>query len=92
MYKLAPVKKKSRNNKILALEKKLNDLEKQQANKTALFFDNEKQIMAIHEELNELYMYKVRGAMLRARLNWIEYAEKPTSYFFKLEKTKPGKN
>ena len=37
-------------------------------------------------ELNSLYESKGKKAIFRSKLNWIEQGEKPTKYFFNLEK------
>ena len=43
------------------------------------------QIDWIEKERDSIIEYKVRGSMLRARKNWTQYGEKPTSYFLNLE-------
>ena len=37
-------------------------------------------------ELEEIRRQKIEGVMLRSRARWVEYGEKPTSYFANLEK------
>ena len=85
--KYATRKKHSNYNKIKLLEKKLKEIEQQQATELTLFRDYETQKWLIQKDLNELYISKTKGAMVRARANWIEFGEKPTSYFFNLEKS-----
>ena len=41
---------------------------------------------ATKKELKEIYDNKAREAMFRSKAQWIEKGEKPTNYFFKLEK------
>ena len=36
--------------------------------------------------LQELREYKIRGMMIRSKLNWLQHGEKPSHYFCKLEK------
>ena len=45
-----------------------------------------KQIELICKDINEIMDYKARGAMIRARADWHMLAEKPSSYFLRLEK------
>ena len=37
-------------------------------------------------ELNSLYKSKGKEAIFRSKVKWIEQGEKPTKYFFNLEK------
>ena len=41
---------------------------------------------SLKKELHELYEQKGRGAIFRCKVRWIEKGEKPTKYFFNLEK------
>ena len=41
---------------------------------------------ATKKELKEIYNNKAREAMFRSKARWIEKGEKPTNYFFNLEK------
>ena len=41
---------------------------------------------SLKKELHELYEQKGRGAIFRSKVRWIEKGEKPTKYFFNLEK------
>ena len=41
---------------------------------------------ATKKELKEIYDNKAREAMFRSKARWIEKGEKPTNYFFNLEK------
>ena len=40
----------------------------------------------LKKELTEIYSMKGKEAMFRSRIRWIEDGEKPTKYFFNLEK------
>ena len=77
-------KKKSKENIISALEKRLkfleNKLETQQSGSI------ERSIKDIKDELEDYVAEKVRGAMVRSRAQWIEEGERSSKYFFGLEK------
>lgn len=45
-------------------------------------------IQHIENELTSVITERLKGAQIRSRTRWIEEGEKPTSYFFKLERTK----
>ena len=77
-------KKKSKNNIIQVLEKKLNFLEEALANNYTA--ETEQQIVEINEELNSYLEEKTKGAMIRSRCRWYEHGEKCTKYFLNLEK------
>ena len=40
----------------------------------------------LKSELNEIYSTKGKEAMFRSRVKWVKQGEKPTKYFFNLEK------
>jgi len=42
----------------------------------------------LEKELQEIYGEKGRGAIFRSKARWTENGEKPTKYFFNLEKTR----
>ena len=86
--KLGARKKKTIQNQINALEKKLKDIEQEQAKSIMLFNDSEQQRVLIKKDLNDLYNQKIEGVILRSRCTTYELFEKPTSYFYKLEKVK----
>ena len=57
--------------------------------------NNEEQISAeiteydnLKTELQRIYEAKGKGAILRSKVRWVEQGEKPTKYFFILEKKK----
>ena len=41
---------------------------------------------ALKSEPNEVYSTKGKEAMFRSKVKWVEEGEKPTTYFFNLEK------
>ena len=85
-------KKKSQNNKLIVLERKLKRLEqeivKEDRHREGLFSkeETEKEIIAVKTEIDKIVEYKTNGAMIRTRRNYIAYGEKNNSYFFNLEK------
>ena len=77
-------RKKTNNERFTHLEnqiKLLNDLADSSPTDT---FDN--MLEEAQKELEELRKEKIKGLMLRARVQWIEDGEKPTIYFCSLEK------
>ena len=42
---------------------------------------------AAKEELKKIYVQKGKEAIFRSKVKWLEQGEKPTKYFFNLEKT-----
>ena len=61
-------KKKSRKNKIEALERKLSRLEEEQINHDGtLFTDTEDQIRLVKHEISEINKEMTRGAIIRSR-------------------------
>lgn len=44
------------------------------------------QYETVRDRICEIEEIKARGCMIRSRANWIEYGEKPSSYFLNLEK------
>ena len=84
----ATKKKKSNQNKLLVLERKLLSLEREisQGNKPVeSLVDPIAQIALVQKEMNELYDLKTKVAIIRSRINWLKAGEKPTSYFLRLE-------
>lgn len=45
-------------------------------------------VRTIDEQLNSVITDRLKGAPIRSRAQWMEEGEKPTSYFFKLERSK----
>ena len=83
-------RKKSNNQQIRALTKKLGDLEKELSNteNSKLFTDTELQINKVKNDLGNLNNKVTEGAKLRCRVNWHDGGEKCTKYFLKMEKIK----
>ena len=79
-------RKRSDQNKIQVLERKLKFWEDDQ-NEVGFFEKNEQHIASLKKELNVIRTKKVQGAILRSRANWVEMAGKPTKYFLNLEKS-----
>lgn len=82
---------KARDLKIKALEKKLKAIIIEQeglfkGTVDTIFDDHDKQISEIRSELDQLYNYRLTGAMLRCKANWVDCGEKPSKYFLQLEK------
>lgn len=86
--KYASYKKSLRENKISALERKLLEIECSLGEEHGIFTDqNEKwtRINEIKQELNDFVEMKTKGAMIRSKATFLEYGEKMSSYYFKLE-------
>ena len=45
-----------------------------------------KAIQETKEQLTELIRVRLEGVKIRSRASWLEHGEKPTQYFFQLEK------
>ena len=78
-------RKKSVNNQLEVLERKLGYWQKERD--TGYFQKVEERIVEIQREIKSLQNEKTRGAMLRCRADWTNLAEKLTKYFLNLEKT-----
>ena len=79
-------KKKSRENKVAALERKLKDIVDEQC-KSNLFnmqLQN-RQVYLITKDLEDLLAERTKGAMLQSQSTWFDHGEKQTSYFLQLE-------
>ena len=77
-------KKRSKNNIIQALEKRLHFLEETLTRQQSI--ETEQQIGEVKEELDKFLEEKTKGAMIRSRCRWYENGEKCTKYFLNLEK------
>lgn len=91
-------KARSQRGKLDALTKKLVEVENSHdklkiddPETIHLFNDHEEKIHVLKEEINHIYEKKTAGAMLRSCATWYECAEKPTKYFFSLEKSQYAK-
>jgi exonuclease III len=77
-------KKRSKNNIMQALEKRLERLQaKFQSNPTD---EDNNDINLIKHDINNLLQEQVMGCLVRSKLTWQEYAEKPSKFFLSLEK------
>jgi exonuclease III len=77
-------KKRSRDNILKALQRRLDSLEIRY-NKNP----NEEvkiNITLVNEDINNIVEEKTRGAIIRSKITWYEEGEKPTKYFLNLEK------
>jgi exonuclease III len=77
-------KKRSKNNILAALQRRLNHLELRY-NKNP---DGEikTDIDLVNEDINKIIEEQARGAIIRSKTMWYEEGEKPTKYFLNLEK------
>ena len=70
------------------LQKRLDEIDKSISNSS----DNQniehklKEFDRLKNELNRLYEIKGKGAIFRSKVRWVELGEKPTKYFFNMEK------
>ena len=69
----------------IAIQLKL-ELDRKICNYTNLNDEILKEFEALKNELNEIYSTKGKEAMFRSKVKWVEQGEKPTKYFFNLEK------
>ncbi len=77
-------KKRSKNNIMQALEKRLERLQaKFQSNPTD---EDNNDINLIKHDINNLLQEQVMGCLVRSKVTWQEYAEKPSKFFLSLEK------
>ena len=74
-------------NKEEVLQKELQELDSKICN--GHFFDQDilEKFEAAKEELKRLHELKGKEAMFRSKMKWVEQGEKPTKYFYNLEKT-----
>ena len=80
-------KKKSKNNQLVVLEKKLKLLQTNQPNlPPSLLQSTEAQIDLIQKDMNHLLAEKAMGAVIRSRSKWEFHADRPSKYFMNLEK------
>ena len=80
-------KKKSNNNKLVVLERKLKQLEDEAINQSySILKDTEHQISLIKHDIEEINRASCKGAIIRSRARRARLGEKPTKYFLRLEK------
>ena len=84
-------RKKKAKNCLAALEKKLNEVNEQIVEEANSGRDNStplqlsqntvQQLTLLQGKIDQLIEIKAKGAIVRSRADWIQLAEKPTSYF-----------
>ena len=85
--RFASRKKKSRENKITVLEKKLKDIVKRNVkNDVPIMVKNEDQIILVKKELDELTQQRANYAMLKTQQQWFDGGEKVSKYFLNMTK------
>lgn len=72
--------KKSRNNKEKDLMAQIQGLEEKESEIDISHIEE------LHKELETIRLEKLKGAMIRSKVKWIDEGEKPTEYFCNLEK------
>ena len=89
--KFATARKRSENNQLEVLERKMLRLKTniEQSSFTGIFNLEEdiEELDKIKTEIDILVEKKTQGAMVRARTDWFQYGEKSSKYFFKLEQS-----
>ena len=70
----------------LAIQLKVEELDRNICNDTNLNGEILTGFEGLKSELNEIYSTKGKEAMFRSKVKWVEQGEKPTKYFFNLEK------
>ena len=70
----------------IAIQLKLEELDRKIFNDTNLNDEVVTEFEALKSELNEIYSTKGKEAIFRSKVKWVEEGEKPTKYFFNLEK------
>ena len=85
---IAYSKKKKLNlrNRETIIQRKLEELDTEICNNQNLDGNILMEFENLKNELTEIYSIKGKEAMFRSRTRWIENGEKPTKYFFNLEK------
>ena len=73
-------------NRETIIQRKLEELDTEICNNQNLDGDILTEFENLKNELTEIYSIKGKEAMFRSRTRWIENGEKPTKYFFNLEK------
>ena len=73
-------------NRETVIQRKLEELDEEICNNQNLDDDILTEYQNLKKELTEIYHTKRKEAMFRSKVRWIENGEKPTKYFFNLEK------
>ena len=79
-------KKSNLRNRETIIQRKLEELDTEICNNQNLDDDILMEFENLKKELTEIYSIKGKEAMFRSRTRWIEDGEKPTKFFFNLEK------
>ena len=74
-------------NKEEVLQKELQELDSKICNGDYFDQDILEKFEAAKEELKQLHEVRGKEAMFRSKMKWVEQGEKPTKYFYNLEKT-----
>jgi exonuclease III len=78
------LKKRSKNNTLLALNRRMTRLEKQfQQNPSD---DIEENIKLIKQDIDDILQEQINGIVMRSKCDWQEYGEKSSKFFLNLEK------
>ena len=70
----------------IAIQLKLEELDRKICNSTDLNDEILTEFETLKNELHEIYSTKGKEAMFRSKVKWVEQGDKPTKYFFNLEK------
>ena len=86
--KYCALKKKSRENKLKVLERKVRQAELDLISGNEFHSKREitKHLIDLQAEIDEIIAYKLKGSMTRSRRDWLQYGEKNSKMFFNLEK------
>lgn len=80
-------KKKQATQQELRLSNRIQDLENQfNEDQNSFSAEATEELKNTKSELEELRKLKIQGSILRSKAKWIDQGEKPTQYFFSLEK------
>ena len=83
------MKKRECDEKLLMLQMKANLLESQMCQRAIEKLSVEQQhqeIVQVKKEIDKIVNYRMIGAVVRSRANWLHYGEKNSKYYFDLEK------
>lgn len=92
--KISIERSRDRKLRLSILEKRLSQIDAQRHNNPNIFPDPSEvreHLIKLKSEIDELLTYKTQGAILRSRIDYTQAGEKPSKYFFNLEKTKASK-
>ena len=87
--KFSSRKKKSTNNILTALQKRLQRLKENfDANPDSEILHD---IDLVNGDIDQIIQHQLKGAQIRSKLNWINEGERPTKFFLNLEKQNANK-